>query len=51
MHNRRVYCRTGHNNMPKKYTKVIPYTSMMNVAKIIATKINSNKFTDFDLIE
>ena len=32
--------------------KIIPYTAMINVTKsneVIATPINSNKFTDFDL--
>jgi len=24
---------TGHKNMTKKYTKIIPYTAMMNVTK------------------
>jgi len=40
---------TGHKNTTNKYMKIIPYSAMMNVAKIIASPINSNKFTDFDL--
>jgi len=32
------------------YTKIIhAYSAMMNVTRIIATPINSNKFADFDL--
>ena len=40
---------TGHKNMTKKYTKIIPYSANDEHYKIIATPINSNKFTDFDL--
>jgi len=40
---------TGHKNKTKKYMKIspIPYTAMNDERyKIIATQINSNKFTD-----
>jgi len=39
----------GHNNTTKEYMKIIPCTSMDERYKIIATPINSNIFTDFDL--
>jgi len=40
---------TGHKNTikMKAYSKINSCTAMLNVNKIIATPINSNKFTEF----
>jgi len=50
MHSRTRY--TGHKNTIKKaYTKINSCTvrPMLSVKKIIATPMNSNKFTEFDM--